>query len=302
MSVAEGYSMWKVLHKAQEFLQLLVVIRRAGARAARHGSCEVISNSALRLAHHDPIKAVFDRALPSSPILVALCPPLLSESPCLPQAGLVSSRLHAPQALKAVAVAVFQPLSRLSATTRPSPYLKPASPAIAVFKSPQASPTQPFHTVVRSRLAIPGRSPSPPLARLHPLRASLCQSQAVLTFAALDNLAKLSVHCTYDTPGAAELASADLAFTVPFTFGRIAPALPVARHSAGALPLDAPARRRVPAPAPLLPFGANLPVYSQLFDSQGNRKMDATPLPLYTCARHRTPPRPSSFRTTSSTP
>ncbi|KAJ7444877.1 hypothetical protein FB451DRAFT_1355199 [Mycena latifolia] len=98
----------------------------------------------------------------------------------------------------------------------------------------------------------------------------------------VSHLVKLSVHCTYDMPDTNELASADLAFTVPLTFGRIAPPLP----SRDILPALFDAMRlpdgAYPPLPPLLPFGANLPAYSQLFDAQGNRKMDTTPLPLYT--------------------
>ncbi|KAJ6497073.1 hypothetical protein C8R47DRAFT_331602 [Mycena vitilis] len=93
---------------------------------------------------------------------------------------------------------------------------------------------------------------------------------------------KLTVRCEYETPDSDKRTVADLKFSVPLTFGRIAPPLPprdiipalfhCMRLSAGAYP---------PMPA-LLPYGANLPAYSQLFDSSGNRKMDSTPLPLYT--------------------
>jgi hypothetical protein len=93
---------------------------------------------------------------------------------------------------------------------------------------------------------------------------------------------KLSVRCSYTMPDTNEVASADLNFSIPLTFGRIAPPLPPrdilpALFHSTRLPDGA-----YPPLPPLLPYGANLPAYSQLFDSQGNRKMDATPLPLYT--------------------
>ncbi|KAJ7709662.1 hypothetical protein B0H17DRAFT_1173820 [Mycena rosella] len=93
---------------------------------------------------------------------------------------------------------------------------------------------------------------------------------------------KLTVHCTYDIPDSEQVASAHLTFCIPFTFGRVAPPLP-SRDILPALfhSMRLPDGAYPPLP-PLLPFGANLPAYSQLFDSQGNRKMDATPLPLYT--------------------
>ncbi|KAJ7510097.1 hypothetical protein B0H11DRAFT_1957640 [Mycena galericulata] len=93
---------------------------------------------------------------------------------------------------------------------------------------------------------------------------------------------KLTVHFTYDMPDSDEVASADMTFSVPLTFGRIAPPLP----SRDILPALLHSMRlpdgTYPRLPPLLPFAPNLPAYSQLFDSQGNRKMDATPLPLYT--------------------
>ncbi|KAJ7775115.1 hypothetical protein B0H16DRAFT_1303920 [Mycena metata] len=91
---------------------------------------------------------------------------------------------------------------------------------------------------------------------------------------------KLTVQCEYEMPSG-ELADADLKFTIPLTFGRVAPPLP----PRDILPALYTAMRLTHGSYPLmpelLPFGANLPAYSQLFDSQGNRKMDATPLPLY---------------------
>ncbi|KAJ7047042.1 hypothetical protein C8F04DRAFT_218500 [Mycena alexandri] len=91
---------------------------------------------------------------------------------------------------------------------------------------------------------------------------------------------KLTVTCEYEMPSG-ELVGADLKFTIPLTFGRVAPPLP----PRDILPALYTAMRLTDGSYPLmpelLPFCANLPAYSQLFDSQGNRKMDATPLPLY---------------------
>ncbi|KAJ6525678.1 hypothetical protein B0H19DRAFT_1084785 [Mycena capillaripes] len=93
---------------------------------------------------------------------------------------------------------------------------------------------------------------------------------------------KLSLRCEYEIPDSTEPVVADLKFIVPLTFGRIAPPLPP-RDILPALfhSMCLPDGAYPPMPS-LLPYGANLPVYSQLFDSHGNRKMDATPLPLYT--------------------
>ncbi|KAF7338104.1 hypothetical protein MVEN_02035100 [Mycena venus] len=93
---------------------------------------------------------------------------------------------------------------------------------------------------------------------------------------------KLTVRCEYEIPDSTELAIADLTFSLPLQFARVAPPLP----PRDILPALFNSMRLVDGAYPpmpsLLPYGANLPVYSQLFDSHGNRKMDATPLPLYT--------------------
>lgn len=92
---------------------------------------------------------------------------------------------------------------------------------------------------------------------------------------------KLTVRVEYEMPDSSELAVAGLMFALPLKFGRVAPPLP----PRDILPALFNSMRLVDGAYPipsLLPFGANLPVYSQLFDSRGNRKMDDTPLPLYT--------------------
>ncbi|KAF7363651.1 hypothetical protein MSAN_01022300 [Mycena sanguinolenta] len=89
---------------------------------------------------------------------------------------------------------------------------------------------------------------------------------------------KLTVRCEYEMSDGSEPAVADLAFTLPLTFGRVAPPLPPPDILYSMSLVDG-----VYPPMPsLLPYGANLPAYSQLFDSRGNRKLDSTPLPLYT--------------------
>ncbi|KAJ7724483.1 hypothetical protein DFH07DRAFT_264874 [Mycena maculata] len=92
---------------------------------------------------------------------------------------------------------------------------------------------------------------------------------------------KLTVCCTYSMPDSDKVATADMTFCVPLAFGRIAPPLPSRDILPALLHSMLPDGAYPPLPS-LLPFAANLPAYSQLFDSQGNRKMDATPLPLYT--------------------
>jgi hypothetical protein len=90
----------------------------------------------------------------------------------------------------------------------------------------------------------------------------------------------LVLRCTYETDSG-ELATDDLRFRLPLAFGRVAPPLP-SRDILSALFQSPLPDGSYPALPPLLPYAVNLPVYSQLFDSEGNRKMDATPLPLYT--------------------
>ncbi|KAF7323121.1 hypothetical protein HMN09_00092300 [Mycena chlorophos] len=96
---------------------------------------------------------------------------------------------------------------------------------------------------------------------------------------------KLSVSVEYDMPDTTtdETRSADLTFSIPLTFGRIAPPLPPRDLLSGLYTmLHLPDGAFPPSAAPgLLPNGAGLPVYSQLFDAQGNRKVDDTPLPRY---------------------
>jgi hypothetical protein len=93
---------------------------------------------------------------------------------------------------------------------------------------------------------------------------------------------KLTVRCEYEMPDGSEPGTADLKFSIPLTFGRIAPPLP----PRDILPALLHSMRLIDGAYPtmpsLLPFGTTLPAYSQLFDNSGNRKIDATPLPLYT--------------------
>ncbi|KAJ7272022.1 hypothetical protein B0H12DRAFT_675120 [Mycena haematopus] len=89
---------------------------------------------------------------------------------------------------------------------------------------------------------------------------------------------KLTLRCEFEMSDGNEPAVSHLTFVLPLKFGRVAPPLPPPDllHSMSLVDGVYP-----PMPS-LLPYGANLPVYSQLFDSRGNRKIDATPLPLYT--------------------
>jgi hypothetical protein len=73
----------------------------------------------------------------------------------------------------------------------------------------------------------------------------------------------VSLTCTYDLEGkGGKVAREKLSFKVPVTFARVAPRLGEAAESL---------------------TSAALPVYSQLYDANGERRIDySTPLPLYT--------------------
>lgn len=86
----------------------------------------------------------------------------------------------------------------------------------------------------------------------------------------------IDVVCTYDIPGSEEPAQERLSFCVPVQFTRFAPTLSSPSSIQGA--------SVVPSVPPLIPYAhISLPAYSQLFDRNGDRKIDySTPLPLYT--------------------
>ncbi|KAF8965324.1 hypothetical protein BDZ97DRAFT_1918456 [Flammula alnicola] len=98
-------------------------------------------------------------------------------------------------------------------------------------------------------------------------------------YSALHELA-VSLTCTYDSEGqGGRVAKEKLSFKVPVTFARVAPRAAAVARAIAASTESATAL-------------VNLPVYSQLYDSNGERRIDySTPLPLYT---------PRSYATTSS--
>ncbi|KAF8077737.1 hypothetical protein FPV67DRAFT_10466 [Lyophyllum atratum] len=96
----------------------------------------------------------------------------------------------------------------------------------------------------------------------------------------------IELTCTYNMPDNGEVVSERLAFVIPVSFARFAPdpqrrsMTPPPQHSpevstqAGSTPPPS-----LPAP---MPYAPNLPAYSQLFDRNGDRKIDySVPLPLY---------------------
>lgn len=88
----------------------------------------------------------------------------------------------------------------------------------------------------------------------------------------------IALLCLYDTPGAATPCQESLKFTIPVTFARVAPAAPSLPYAVSHQPLQIQTQLQLQPSTPL-----SLPAYSQLYDSNGDRKIDYTvPLPLYT--------------------
>ncbi|KZP21216.1 hypothetical protein FIBSPDRAFT_741119 [Athelia psychrophila] len=97
---------------------------------------------------------------------------------------------------------------------------------------------------------------------------------------------RVSLMCSYDAPGMSEPLRERLSFTIPVQFANVTP---TATHPENLLDLSpASSRSASPLPPPMampksLPYAHSLPAYSQLFDSNGDRKIDySIPLPLYT--------------------
>ena len=98
--------------------------------------------------------------------------------------------------------------------------------------------------------------------------------------------ASITLTCAFDLPSG-EVAYNQLKFTVPITFANVAPTLPPVRtwtpppaHSSGSADVAALSTSATPPSLPdPIPV---LPAYSQLYDFNGERKIDySTPLPLY---------------------
>lgn len=95
----------------------------------------------------------------------------------------------------------------------------------------------------------------------------------------------IELTCTYNMPDSDEQASERLSFSVPIRFANIAPThpqrcfTPPPSHSLASISMDAPVAPSLPE---LVPYVQNLPAYSQLFDHNGDRKIDySVPLPVY---------------------
>ncbi|TFK42358.1 hypothetical protein BDQ12DRAFT_271601 [Crucibulum laeve] len=89
----------------------------------------------------------------------------------------------------------------------------------------------------------------------------------------------ISLTCIYDLPDSEEKATHRLNFSVPIVFAKSAPALPPPRT-----PTPPPTTTSTAPALPLVvPYAPSLPAYSQLYDSNGDRKIDySVPLPVYT--------------------
>ena len=121
--------------------------------------------------------------------------------------------------------------------------------------------------------------------------------------------ASITLTCAFDLPSG-EVAYSQLKFTVPITLANVAPTLPPVR-----IWTPPPAHSPVSAdtatsaiPPPTLPRPSNispdpvpvLPPYSQLYDSNGERKIDySTPLPLYSSHSSTEPPSSTSISPSS---
>lgn len=94
----------------------------------------------------------------------------------------------------------------------------------------------------------------------------------------------ISLTCTYDLKGkGGPTARERLSFTVPVIFGKVAPRLVWAP-----VLVDTSENAPVLTAAPGSSVATNLPAYTELYDADGERRVDySTPLPLYT-------PRPST--------
>ncbi|KAF9448871.1 hypothetical protein P691DRAFT_799834 [Macrolepiota fuliginosa MF-IS2] len=93
----------------------------------------------------------------------------------------------------------------------------------------------------------------------------------------------VAVTCSYTFPDSGEVAQEKLTFVVPVTFVNVAPPppqpplLPSVSRRAGSQDSNTPSLPVVE------PYAPTLPPYSQLYDANGERKVDYTvPLPLYT--------------------
>jgi hypothetical protein len=101
----------------------------------------------------------------------------------------------------------------------------------------------------------------------------------------------VALTCVYDVPGTSQLATERLHFSVPLNFVHVTPTS-LSRSTSSSPSLiasDSSSFISSTEPVPQAkmvacsPYAHSLPAYSQLFDSNGDRKIDySIPLPVYT--------------------
>lgn len=96
---------------------------------------------------------------------------------------------------------------------------------------------------------------------------------------------RVAITCTYDIPHTTDRATERLHFSIPLCFVRIAPTSAYLNTLSppSFINSDLSASPSTEMLTRSSPYAPNLPAYSQLFDSNGDRKIDySVPLPLYT--------------------
>jgi hypothetical protein len=95
---------------------------------------------------------------------------------------------------------------------------------------------------------------------------------------------QVSIACSYTIPDSDRKLKSKVQFRVPIRLVEIAPSMPAPSSSAGDSPRSSMDSESETTPlfVDVAPCARNLPAYSQLFDSSGERLIDySTPLPLY---------------------
>lgn len=93
----------------------------------------------------------------------------------------------------------------------------------------------------------------------------------------------VSITCTYTFPDSEEVAEGNLNFTIPLSFGKFAPPPPQPPLLPSVSRTNIVRNTTGPSLPTVEPYAPTLPVYSQLYHSNGEEKVDySVPLPLYT--------------------
>jgi hypothetical protein len=97
----------------------------------------------------------------------------------------------------------------------------------------------------------------------------------------------VAITCSYEVPERTEKATEKLQFSLPIQFVQLSPLSPPPRPTTTPLPCSATSNPLAssalsPSMIPSVSYAQSLPAYSQLFDENGDRKIDySIPLPLY---------------------